>query len=804
MRGFPALRMPMRFATRLILAVLCVLIVMLTLLVWNSVRLISSSHGALFQQQVSQTTSILANSLASGLAYNDRASLEDALSLLKKRKSVVYVAVYNRSGETMAGFGKVPDSDKVDRYYRQAETDGIFDVKHNIRIANQHLGELAIGYSVAAIMRITEATRLQNTVIAIAALIASVSLVVIFGFLLTRGLHQVEQGAMALRAGDFGYRIRTYLGSGSDIENLAHTFNSLAQHLQDTKLALEREQAALLTESSRLSTLIHGINAVVWEAPVGKQWRFSYISSNVQLLLGFDHDTWLDKNIFFKQLHVDDAERVMSLLQLPREPGVSFSLDHRMYNNAGDMVWLRHICVMEQNAAGGSVLRGLMFDISESKEAEARMVYLAEHDALTGLINRHKFQEELMRQVSYAARYQHKGVLLFLDLDQFKYINDSYGHQTGDEVLIQVASRLKRALRTTDILGRLGGDEFGVILPECGELDAKTTARNLLETLSSGEILVPGAISTRISASIGMIQYPQPEQSPSELLASADAAMYMAKDAGRNSFHWYTSSDQGVERMYAQVHWEDQIRNALAEERFVLYCQPVYDLHENRIVHYEVLLRMLGRSTEIILPGAFLDTAERFGLIRGIDRWVMENSIRLQGESVKDGKPVCLAINVSGRYFGQPDVLEFVKEKITQYGADPRCLIFEVTETAAVENVAYACRFIESLREIGCRFALDDFGVGFSSLHYLKVLNVDFVKIDGSFIRNVSDDASDKMFVKAITELADALNIMTIAEFVDSQAVTDVLTDLKVGFGQGYFLGRPQPIVEVLHPGISH
>ncbi len=794
----------MSFATRLIVAVLCVLFVMLTLLVWNSVRLISSSHGALFQQQVNQTTSILANSLAAGLAYNDRASLEDALSLLKKNKSVAYVAVYNRFGETMAGFGQVPTTEHLDRYYSQAMMDGVFDVKRNISIANQNLGALAIGYSVAEIMRITAATRFQNTMIAIAALIASVSLVVIFGFLLTRGLRQVEQGAMALRTGDFSYRIRSRIGSGSDIENLAHTFNSLAQHLQDTQQALEYERAALVMESLRLSTLINGINAVVWEAPLSGVWRFSYVSENVQQLVGFEHDCWLEKDFFRNQIHAEDAERVISLLQLSRGPGVSFSLDHRLRNNAGDMMWLRHICVTEQNGSGDQLLRGLMFDISESKEAEAHMVFLAEHDALTGLINRHKFQVELMRQVSYAERYQHHGVLLFLDLDQFKYINDSYGHHAGDECLVQVSARLKRALRATDILGRLGGDEFGIILPECEELDAKAMARNLLETLSSSEIMVRGATSTRVSASIGMISFPQPDQSPSELLASADAAMYMAKDAGRNSFHWYTSADKGVERMYAQVHWEDKIRTALAHEGFALYCQPVYDLRNNQIVHHEVLLRMVDADAKLILPGAFLDTAERFGLIRGIDRWVMETSIRLQGESVRNGAPVSLAINVSGRYFGQPDVLEFVKNMIAQYGADPRCLIFEVTETAAVENVAYARRFIEALRAMGCRFALDDFGVGFSSLHYLKNLNVDFVKIDGSFIRNVNDDATDKMFVKAITELASALNIMTIAEFVDSQAVSSMLVDLNVGYGQGYHLGRPMPIGDILRPSVTH
>ncbi len=790
------MRIPLRFTTRLILAVTSVLVILLALLVWNSVRLISSSHSTLFRQQVHQLTGVLANSLAAGLARNDRAAVEDVVSLLKRDKSVVYLAVNDRKGDIVARYGALPASADAQDNGKSLANSGIYSVKRNIVVDHHLLGSLEIGYGTQGISKLTRATRLQNTTIAIAALVAAVSLVVIFAYILTRGLRQLEEGAMAMRAGDFDYRIQAQ--SGSDIENLAHSFNSLAHHLQDTQLELECERAALLTETSRLSTLINGINAVVWEAPLQDEWCFRYVSDNVQQLLGFPPEAWLHADFLHSQVHVDDYDALQLHLQMARPQGATFSLEHRIYTNAGDLVWLRHICVVEETTNGDLVVRGLMFDISESKAAEAQIVFLAEHDGLTGLINRRKFQEELMRQVSYAHRYKHQGVLLFLDLDQFKYINDSFGHHAGDEFLVQVAGRLRRALRTTDVLGRLGGDEFGIILPECDEQNAKATARHILDTLSGSEILVRGVNATRVSASIGMIQFPREDHSPSELLASADAAMYMAKDSGRNNFHWYTSADKGVEHMYAQVHWEDKIRNALAEERFALYCQPVYDLRANKVVHHEVLLRMLDQDANLIMPSAFLSTAERFGLIRGIDRWVMENSIRLQGQSVASGAPISLAVNVSGRYFGQPDVLEFVKEKITQYQADPRCLIFEVTETAAVENVAYARGFIESLRAMGCRFALDDFGVGFSSLHYLKNLQVDFVKIDGSFVRNVRDNESDKVFVKAIKELADALNIMTIAEFVDSAEVSAVLSDLQVNYGQGYYLGKPIPIADIM------
>jgi EAL domain-containing protein (putative c-di-GMP-specific phosphodiesterase class I) len=294
-----------------------------------------------------------------------------------------------------------------------------------------------------------------------------------------------------------------------------------------------------------------------------------------------------------------------------------------------------------------------------------------------------------------------------------------------------------------------------------------------------------------ISASIGIAFFPTQGYIASDLLAKADAAMYTAKNKGRSQYHIFSEDDDELWNMQAKIHWEERIRWALEHNRLVLHFQPVADLYTQDITHYEVLLRMRGRDDELISPPAFIDTAERFGLIRDIDRWVLRNAIKEQARRRDEGEVVTLAVNISGRHFGNSELMLLVKESMENYKTDPRNLIFEVTETAAVENLSQAREFIDSLRSLGCRFALDDFGIGFSSFHYLRNLPVDFVKIDGSFVRNLHHNAEDKIFVKAMVDLATGLGITCIAEFVENGEIVAVLKELGVELGQGYHIARP-------------
>lgn len=765
---------------------------MLTLLVWNSVRLINSSHAELLEQSTREQTLLLANSLAPGLLVDDRATLQDVLYLLKDKDNLVYAAVYSRDGRLLASLGSPPprQQQRHDHRYVDALQDGIFDVVRPIRVAGQGLGELRAGYSVDAVERLTNQTRFQNATIAGVELALSITATIALGLLLTRHLRRLESGARALREGNLDHRIE--IRSRDEIGDVAAAFNRLAQHLESTQAALQREHAALEREKRHLDTLLNGIDAVIWEADA-ESGRLLYVSREAEKLLGHPVAEWMDEGFERGHIHPDDADWVREQYRSrSREPG-TFSLDYRVFHASGRCLWIRDLCTCEHGADGRRLLRGLTLDITDQKAAEERIIYLADHDALTGLLNRRRFQEELEQHIAYARRYGHEGALLFLDLDQFKYVNDSFGHQQGDQFLMEVANRLNRSLRHSDLLGRLGGDEFGVLLPQAGADEARQAAASVLAGLAKDELEVFPGQTVRVSASIGIALFPSHAATAGELLAKADSAMYTAKEKGRNQLHLFDEQDRSMDRMHAKIRWEERIRRALAEDRFVLHYQPVVALASGEVSHYEALLRMVDDDGSLIPPGNFLDVAERFGMIREIDHWVLQRAIRSQAEGKAAGRSMRIAVNLSGRHFGSTEVLELVQRALAEQDADPSSIIFEVTETAAVENLAGARVFIDALRGIGCRFALDDFGIGFSSFYYLKHLPVDYVKIDGSFVRNMDSDESDAIFVRSIAELARRLNIVTIAECIERPTVLEQLRDMGVELGQGYHLGRPQP-----------
>ncbi len=782
-----------RLSSRLILGVVLIEALMLSILVWNSVRLINSSHAELLEQSTHEQSLLLANSLAPGLAAHDRALLQDVLNLLRDKRNLAYAAVYDRHGKELAAIGSPPAfgaSHHYDHSYREATEDGVFDIVHGISVAGQHLGELRAGYSVNGVENLTRQTRWQNTIIAAIELLLTITATILLGLVLTRHLRRLETGARALQDGEFEHRID--IRSKDEIGDLARAFNNLAEHLERTQAALNREHAAVDREKRHLDTLLNSIDAVIWEANP-ETGRYTYVSREAEAMLGFPVSAWLDPQFRTKHIHPDDSNWVLREYENHAVQTGSFSLDYRMFHSSGRSVWVRDLCSCEADADGHLTLRGLTLDVTVEKSAEERILYLADHDPLTGLINRRRFQEEVEHHIAYARRYQHQGALLFLDLDQFKYINDSFGHQQGDDFLIQIAQRLNTNLRQTDLLGRLGGDEFGILLPQANVDQAKQVAGALLARLKEAELPVLDGQFARISASIGIAILPDHGASAGDLLAKADAAMYAAKEKGRNQFHLFSEEDSGLARMHAKIHWEERIQHALDHDRFTLHYQPVIDLRSGEVSHHEVLLRMIDDDGSLLTPGAFLEVAERFGMIREIDHWVLNKAIRTQGESQRTGAPIRMAVNLSGRHFGSNEILDLVKRALAEHHADPNCIIFEVTETAAVENLAEAQVFIESLRQIGCQFALDDFGIGFSSFYYLKHLPVDYVKIDGSFVRNMDNDESDAIFVRTIADLARGLGIITVAECIERGEVVQLLQELKVDMAQGYYLGRPGP-----------
>lgn len=780
-------RLKLRLSTRLIVALVVIQTLMVIAITWNSVRLIHSSHADLLHQSVDAETKLLSNSLAPALAVNDRAIVEDVLDLLAGNQHYAYVAVFNIRNELMASLGNF-SSGVPDAGFIRAQDDTVYDVVSDISLAGQKLGHVKIGFSLANVSEIASDTKNQNTAIGVSGLLLSILVTVLLSLFMTRNLRRLQEGTNALQRGELNYRIN--IDSHDEIGDVARSFDQLAEHLSITQRQLEAKHGELKRETRNLQTLLNGINAVVVEAKY-PGFQFSYVSQEAENMLGYPVAEWLKPEFWREHIYPDDRAWMEKTLEDNINEDGSFTVDFRMVHEMGHALWVRAINNVELNDSGDAIIRGLILDITEQKTAEDRIVYLAEHDAMTGLINRRRFQEELERSVAYAQRYKQMGALLFIDLDQFKYINDTYGHQYGDEYLLDVSHRLAKVLRKTDILGRLGGDEFGVIIPSVTEEETKTVATALLGTLSQ-EMVEHDNKLIHISASIGIAFFPSQGYIASDLLAKADAAMYTAKNKGRSQFHIFSEDDDELWNMQAKIHWEERIRWALDNDRLLLHFQPVADLNTKAVAHYEVLLRMRGREDELITPPAFIETAERFGLIHDIDRWVLHNAIREQARRRDRGEVVTLAINVSGRHFGSSEIMLLVKESLDKYRADPQNIIFEVTETAAVENMSQAREFIDSLRSLGCRFALDDFGIGFSSFHYLRNLPVDFVKIDGSFVRNLHLDAEDRIFVKAMVDLASGLGITCIAEFVENSEIVTVLKDLGVALGQGYHIARPK------------
>jgi diguanylate cyclase (GGDEF)-like protein/PAS domain S-box-containing protein len=432
-------------------------------------------------------------------------------------------------------------------------------------------------------------------------------------------------------------------------------------------------------------------------------------------------------------------------------------------------------------------------DITERKQLESQLRFLADHDVLTGLFNRRRFIQELAHQVELSERYGQGGAVLILDLDNFKEINDSLGHGAGDDAVRAVGLALARRLRSSDVLARLGGDEFAVLLPQGDGENARTVAAGLLDALRGHPVFLAGR-RVRITTSIGVALFGPGEGLDSEaLLSNADIAMYHAKEAGRDRFEVYSPAPQREGPIEARPSWSDRVRGALERGAFSISLQPILDLRSGQVSQYEVLVRMNGEDGPIP-PGAFLAAAERSGQVGEVDRWVIRNAIELMARGDVLGSDVKLELNVSGRSIGDAELPEMIGATVAEQGVDPRRLIFAVSEAAANSNMTEAREFASALSGLGCRFALDDFGAGLGSFYYLKHLPLDFLKINGDFIRNLRVSEVDQVLVRGMVEVARGLGIRTVAEFVEDQATLELVREYGVDHAQGFHVGRPRPV----------
>ncbi len=468
----------------------------------------------------------------------------------------------------------------------------------------------------------------------------------------------------------------------------------------------------------------------------------------------------------------------------------------RFVHASGEPIWvaLQATTIADDEGAPRRFLVQVQ-DITHRRRYEENLHYLATHDPLTGLHNRASFADQLDTHADLARRYGSDGALLLLDLDHFKYVNDTLGHQAGDQVIARVAKVLASRLRDSDVLARLGGDEFAALLPRATVLTAKRVAENLLDALRDERIAVSGANGRAMTASIGIAMFEASDDLRGEnVLVNADVAMYDAKEAGRNQLALHVEGEPAQARMRGRITWAERIRVAIDEDRFELVAQPIVELASNTVTQFEVLLRMRGEQGDLIPPAAFLSTAERLGMIQEIDAMTVAKAIRAVAATGDAGGAPRVEINLSGVSMGDPAMLRTIERELSETGLDPGRVIFEITETAAIANIGRARDFSDELMRLGCQFALDDFGAGFGSFYYLKHVRFDILKIDGEFVRDCCSTTTDRLVIKAVVDIAQGLGKQTVAEHVGNDATVALLSDLGVTHGQGFHLGEPRPL----------
>jgi diguanylate cyclase (GGDEF)-like protein/PAS domain S-box-containing protein len=614
----------------------------------------------------------------------------------------------------------------------------------------------------------------------------------------------IEELESTGRVRDFEYRLRRRDGRQIVVRTNARSvvedgrvlyFEGTVTDVTERKAA----ERALFNEKERAQVTLQSIgDAVITTDAAG---RVEYLNPVAEQLTGWERATAAGQPIDEVIVLIEEATGD------PVENPVMRCLREMRTVSLGADVALRSresLFAVQTSAApildrAGDVIGAVMVfrDMSQERQLHRKLAYYASHDSLTGLINRREFEERLSAALRAVHAGGESGALLYMDLDQFKVVNDTCGHGAGDLLLRQLADVLRAKIPQGDAFARLGGDEFAVILHSCTVQRAVEIAEQLREAVASFRFAW-GDSGLQVGVSIGIVPIEAATASIGTLLAAADVACYVAKDLGRNRIHVYEGGD-AAER-HQEMQWVARITRALEEQRFELFFQPIAPIgaKSGATQHFELLLRMRDERGELVGPSAFIPAAERYNLMPALDRWAVTHALEhLVHRSGTSGEPYTLAINLSGTTLSDSRFLEYLLAKLTEEALPAGSLCFEITETAAIANLEQVVSFMRALKARGCRFSLDDFGTGLSSLTYLKNLPVDYVKIDGHFVRNVARDPGDEAVVEAIARMARAFNIETIAERVESYEVLKRLGELGIDYAQGFFVAVPRPVAEL-------
>jgi diguanylate cyclase (GGDEF)-like protein/PAS domain S-box-containing protein len=774
-------RRSLRF--RLLLASLLIEAVMLSVLVGNSARLISEHLTHQAEVRIQAIELAYKTALAVPLASRDYPTLRDILEGWKEAADVRYLAVTDNQGQILAtvGWDALKPLPATTAFSAGNAT---IHVSFPVEYQGVSYGRAQYGLSSAFLINARDSLFQQSVTIALVELSLTFLLLLATGYWLTRDFSVLADASARIGRGEFDVRIP--LHGNDEVTAVGRSFNAMASALQ--------ERIGELADSEQRFRAIADFT-YAWENWFGPDGRLRWVNPAVERMTGYSVRDCMAMDDFPLQLvHPSDREVVHRHQVQALEGRIGQDLEFRVVSRDGHPLWVamawQPIFDSDAQSLG---YRASIRDVTLQHTANEELVYAAAHDALTGLHNRRAFEDKLGTELAVLRQGGGPLIIFYIDLDQFKVINDTCGHSAGDAFL-QYLAKIMELRFSFGFLARLGGDEFGMILTGVELDEAERRAQHIIDDIRTLPFVWEGR-SFRIGASIG-IAVASPEMlSDAELLIAADTACYAAKERGRNRAQVFIPDDQYFRERKADFLSLSQISDALTRNRLVLYGQRIVPLHDGIEPYAEVLIRMLGEDGSIIPPGRFIPAAERYGMMPLIDRWVIDATCACIAAWQEAGQASPrLHVNLSGLTLADPGLEDYIRFVFREHNIDPQRVGFEITESCAIAQLDMALAFIEFCREIGCELALDDFGSGLSSFGYLKRFKVHSLKIDGMFVKNADTDADDRAVIEAIVRLAHHKKLHTVAEFVVSQSVLDTVRALGADYGQGFHLHMPEPL----------
>ena len=744
------------------------------------------------QDDLSAVATIIGNRSTAALLFNDQETARENLAVIAMLPEVQAACLYNHEGAIFAELIK-PNQDKwrcpaVVNGRTTQFTNTHLCIVQPIIMESEQQGTVYIhaDFSAAYWRKIQFISFLFLVLLSVS--ILTFLLVTPLLKLISAPINKLVAAAKAI-SGSHDYSIRAVKVNNDELGVLVDAFNDLI----DT---VERQNVAVLDAKNRYVSLYDDNPSMMFS--INALGNILSVNRTCADQIGLSIKE-LRNHCIFDFIYTADIPIMSSFLErCLLNPSHAYKEEFRQIGADGQILWLR---VTAKSVEYGQQKNSLLLvceDVTEARELSETITYQASHDALTGLANRVEFDRYVKQAIELVHTDDSEHILCYLDLDQFKLVNDTCGHLAGDELLRQLGLVLKKHIREQDFIARLGGDEFGILMYYCSLNDAFLLCEKLRDTIRDFRFHWEGK-NFSIGVSIGLSVINKTSGSAVNLFKEADAACYAAKDKGRNRIHVYSPDDEDLALREGEMQWVEKIRLGLENNSFCLYGQPIVLIsREDEGLHFETLIRYRDESGRIIPPNAFLPAAERYGLAPAIDRWVIGSIFEFIATTpdFMDTLSLC-SINLSGLSLGDEAVLTFIFKQFAKWQIPTHKICFEITETAAIANLSAAIKFINSLKEYGCLFSLDDFGSGLSSFAYLKNLPVDYLKIDGFFVKDILDDKVDLAMVKAINEVGHVMGKKTIAEFVENEEIFNLLNELGVDYAQGYGISKPVLLTEL-------